>query len=320
MNGSHMLSVVVPVYREQGNIRPFLARLMPVLQSIGGTHEVIFALDPSPDATEAEIRQAIVETPHIRLLRFSRRFGQPAATMAGLMNCAGAYAVVIDVDLQDPPELIPAMVERALQGYDVIYARRSSRAGETLIKRGIAYLGYAVINRFSDVAIPRNTGDFRLVSRRVIEALRELKETHGFLRGLVAVVGFPQDEVVYQRAARHSGRGHYNRLTGSISIGLNGLVNFSNRPLQMFWIIALALLMAAAVALLATAMGLYAVDGSITLHLALAGMQFAGLGLMGEYIGRIYNEVKGRPAYIIAEKVNFRQSDGASPATPRSLE
>lgn len=305
MSGSHMLSVIVPVYREQGNIHPFLARLMPVLQSIGNAHEVIFALDPSPDATEAEIRHAIAVTPQVRLLRFSRRFGQPAATIAGLMNCAGAYAVVIDVDLQDPPELIPAMLERARQGYDVVYARRSNRAGETLVKRAIAYFGYAVIKRFSDVTIPRNTGDFRLMSRRVIEALRELKETHGFLRGLVAVVGFPQDEVVYHRAARHSGFSHYNRLTGSISIGLNGLVSFSSRPLQMFWIIALALLMAAIVALLTTAVGFYAVDGSMTLHLALAGMQFAGLGLMGEYIGRIYNEVKGRPAYIIAEKVNF---------------
>lgn len=315
-----MLSVVVPVYREEGNIRPFLTRLLPVLESTGCSYEVIFVLDPALDATEAEIREAICGDSNIRLLIFSRRFGQPAATMAGLMHCLGDHAVVIDVDLQDPPELIPAMLEKALQGRDVVYARRRSRAGETLVKRAIASCGYALIDRWSEVPIPRDTGDFRLISRRVIEELRQLKETHGFLRGLVAVIGFPQDEVLYDRAARHSGHGHYNRLTGSIRIGLNGLVSFSSRPLQMLWAVALALVLAAIAFLLGRGAGLLSVDGAIVLHLALAGLQFAGLALIGEYIGRIYDEVKGRPAYIIAEKVNFCQPENRAAAPPKREE
>lgn len=320
MTGRRMLSVVVPVYREEGNIAPFLTRLVPVLRSTGIRYEVIFALDPSSDATEAEIRRAITDDPGIRMLRFSRRFGQPAATIAGLMNCSGDHAVVIDADLQDPPELIPAMLEKALQGSDVIYARRRSRAGETLVKRAVAFCGYALINRWSEVPIPRDTGDFRLVSRRVIEELRLLKETHGFLRGLVAVVGFPQDEVLYDRAARHSGHGHYSRLTGSIRIGLNGLVSFSSRPLQVMWAVALALLLAAMMLAFGSLAGLVAAGSAIILHFALAGLQFAGLALMGEYVGRIYDEVKGRPTYIVAERVNFSQAENGPLAPANSDE
>lgn len=320
MSGATALSVIVPVYLEEGNIDPFLARLVPALLSMGINYEIIFALDPALDATEAEIRQAIMDNPRIRMLRFSRRFGQPAATMAGLMNCTGSHAVVIDVDLQDPPELIPEMLKKAQQGFDVVYARRRSRAGETPMKRVIASAGYALINRWSEVRIPRDTGDFRLLSRRVIEALRGLKETHGFLRGLVAVVGFPQDEVIYDRAPRHSGLGHYNRLTGSIRIGVNGLVSFSSKPLQTLWAVAVALLVAAAVTLLAKATGFLPLEGSVVLHLALAGLQFAGLGLISEYIGRIYDEVKGRPPYIIAEKVNFAQAVVGSSAEANTEE
>ena len=312
MTGAPKLSVIVPVFREEGSVRPFLARLVPVLASIGAPYEIIFALDPAPDGTETEIRRAIGENPQIRLLLFSRRFGQPAATMAGLMNCSGEHAVVIDIDLQDPPELIPAMLEKALQGSDVIYARRRSRAGETLMKRAIASAGYTLINRWSEAPIPRDTGDFRIVTRRVIEELRKLKETHGFLRGLVAVVGFPQDEVLYDRAARHSGRGHYNRLSGSMRIGLNGLVSFSSRPLQMLWVVALMMMLVQAMVLLGWACGLIAPNLSVLLHLFLAALQFAGLALLGEYVGRIYDEVKGRPAYIIAEKVNFTQMECGS--------
>jgi len=149
------------------------------------------------------------------------------------LTCTGDTCVVIDVDLQDQPELIEQLHAKLAEGCDVVYAKRRSRKGETLIKRIISYFGYAVINRLSDVQIPRNTGDFRIMTRRVIEELRRLNESHGFLRGLVAYVGFRQAYVEYDRDERVAGTGNYNRLTGSLKIGLNGLISFSSRPLQV---------------------------------------------------------------------------------------
>ena len=219
------ISIVVPVYREEKNIRPFLARLEPVLEKIG-SYEILFCLDPSPDDTEAVILEEVNRNPNIKLLVFSRRFGQPAATMAGILSCTGETCVVIDVDLQDQPELIEQLHAKLAEGYEVVYAKRRSRKGETLIKRIISCFGYAVINRLSDVQIPRNTGDFRIMTRRVIEELRRFNESHGFLRGLVAYVGFKQAYVEYDRDERFAGAGNYNRLTGSLKIGLNGLIGF----------------------------------------------------------------------------------------------
>ena len=227
------LSIVVPIYREEANIRPFLARTEQVLAKMGVSYEIVFALDPSPDRTEDVIVQEINSNSSIRLLVFSRRFGQPAATMAGILTCTGETCVVLDVDLQDPPELIGKLYAKLHEGYEVVYAKRRSRKGETLAKRLISYVGYAAINRLSDVEIPRNTGDFRIMTRRVIEQLRRLNEAHGFLRGLVAYVGFRQAFIEYDRDERYAGKGNYNRLTGSLKIGLNGLISFSRRPLQL---------------------------------------------------------------------------------------
>ena len=187
---SIVLSIVVPVYKEANNIRPFLQRTEAVMAKMNVSYEVIFALDPSPDDTEAVILQEINRNPAVKLILFSRRFGQPAATMAGILNCIGEKCVVIDVDLQDPPELIEGLYNKMAEGYEVVYAMRTSREGETLMKRAVSYFGYTVINRLSDVQIPRNTGDFRIMSRRVVEELRRLSEIprvparHGRLRRL----------------------------------------------------------------------------------------------------------------------------------------
>lgn len=183
---------MVPVYKEEHSIRPFLARIEPVLAGISERYEIVFCLDPSPDRTEDMIQAEIQRDRRIKLVVFSRRFGQPAATMAGVALARGAATVVIDVDLQDPPELIADMHARMQDGFDVVYARRRSRKGETLVKRVISHVGYSVIHRLGDVDIPRNTGDFRIMSRRVCEELSRLNEGHGFLRGLVAYVGFPR--------------------------------------------------------------------------------------------------------------------------------
>jgi len=306
------ISVIVPVYKEELNIRPFLARMEKVFDHMGKSYEIIFALDPSPDRTEEIILEEINRNPKIKLMVFSRRFGQPAATMAGIFSCAGETCVAIDVDLQDQPELIEQLYARLIEGYEVVYAKRRFRKGETLTKRLISHVAYALINRLSDVQIPRNTGDFRIMTRRVIEELRRLNESHGFLRGLVAYVGFKQTFIEYDRDERYAGKGNYNRLTGSFKIGLNGLIGFSSKPLFMmsiagFVLAGMSFLLGAWYVLLKL-VGINISSGLSTTVLVVsffAGVQLLGLGLIGEYVGRIYDEVKHRPMYIVDRQVNF---------------
>lgn len=311
-----LISIVVPVYKEEANIRAFLNRTEGVMAHMGVSYEIIFALDPSPDNTEGVILEEINRNPNIKLLVFSRRFGQPAATMAGILTCTGGACVVIDVDLQDQPELIEQMYAKLNESYEVVFARRRSRKGETLVKRTISHLGYSVINKLSDVQIPRNTGDFRIMTRRVIEELRRLNESHGFLRGLVAYIGFKQTFIEYDRDERYAGAGNYSRLTGSLKIGLNGLISFSSRPLFMMSVGGFAL--AGLSFLLGTwyviqkLIGIDLTPGLSTTVLLVsffAGMQLFGLGLIGEYVGRIYDEVKRRPMYIVDRKVNFGEKE-----------
>lgn len=307
------LSVVVPVYKEAGSITPFLERLEPVLAQIGA-HEIIFCLDPSPDATEAVIEAHIRRNSAISMLVMSRRFGQPAAVMAGLRQARGEYVVVIDVDLQDQPELIVTLYQKAIQeNCEVVYAKRRSREGETAVKCAVSAFGYWLINNLSGINIPKNTGDFRIMSRRVVDELCSLKEGHGFLRGLVAFVGFKQAEVEYDRDARHAGSGHYNRYLGSLKIGFNGLVGFSNKPLSLVLLLGFAIAFFSAILALWMVFSKFVVGteyptGIPTLTilvLFMGGVQLVCIGIVGEYIGRIYDEVRGRPMYIIERKVNI---------------
>ena len=302
----------MPVYKEESSILPFLTRVEKVFESLNISYEIIFALDPSPDNTELVIMSELSRNPNIKLLVFSRRFGQPAATMAGILACTGETCVVIDVDLQDQPELIEQMYSKLKEGYEVVYAQRRSRKGETMIKRVISHVGYSVINKLSDVQIPRNTGDFRIMTRRVIEELRSLNESHGFLRGLVAYVGFKQTFIEYDRDERFAGKGNYNRLTGSFKIGLNGLISFSSRPLFLMsitgFILAGLSFLLGIWYVFQKVIGLELTPGLSTTVLVVSffsGVQLLGLGLIGEYVGRIYDEVKQRPMYIIDRKINF---------------
>jgi len=311
-----LISIVVPVYKEEANIRPFLERTEAVMANMGVSYEIIFALDPSPDNTEGVILEEINRNPSIKLLVFSRRFGQPAATMAGILSCTGETCLVIDVDLQDQPELIEPLYAKLDEGYEVVYAKRRSRKGETLVKRIISHLGYSVINKLSDVQIPRNTGDFRIMTRRVIEELRRLNESHGFLRGLVAYVGFKQAFIEYDRDERYAGVGNYNRLTGSLKIGLNGLISFSSRPLFVMsiggFILAGLSFLLGAWYVIQKLIGIDLTPGLSTTVLVVsffAGVQLLGLGLIGEYVGRIYDEVKRRPMYIVDRQVNFERGE-----------
>ncbi len=300
------LSVVVPVYNEAGNIPEFVRRLVPLIEDQVDGYEIIFALDPSTDGSDDIIRELRAANPAVKLLVFSRRFGQPMATMAGLEHSSGQAVVVMDVDLQDPPELVVEMLAKWREGFDVVYAQRRRRDGETIVKKVVASVGYKLINRFGDVDIPPNTGDFRLMDRRVVDEVVRLREVHGFLRGLVAVVGFRQTSIQFDRPARHAGQGNYNAFVGSLRIGLNGLICFSTALLNLSTIIgflaALASFVTAIVYGCLKLSGVHFPLGNPTIViivLFIGGVQLICLGIMGQYVGRIYEEVKARPRYII---------------------
>jgi dolichol-phosphate mannosyltransferase len=228
-----LLSLVVPVYKEEKNIPEFLRRLRPILAGVTEDYEIIFSLDPSPDRTEDVILEARATDSRIKLLKFSRRFGQPMATLAGLEYSSGDAVIVMDVDLQDPPELVQEMVAKWREGFDVVLPQRRQRTGEPWIKKLVAATGYKVINKIADVRIPPNTGDFRLMARRVVQEVVKLKESHGFLRGMVAVVGFKQAIIPFDRPSRFAGETNYNRFFGSLRIGFNGIFCFSTYALSL---------------------------------------------------------------------------------------
>lgn len=309
------LSVIVPVYNEEENVPVFLARTEKVLADLASDWEILFVLDPCPDGTERVILEHRAREPRIKLLKMSRRFGQPAATLAGLHWATGDACVVIDVDLQDPPELIPELVARFRDGFDVAYAQRLSRKGEPLLRKVVATIAYRVINRISTVPIPRDTGDFRLLSRRVVDELKTLKEGHGYLRGLVGFVGYRQTAVPYHREERVAGRTKYP-LTGSLRIGLNGLVCFSSVPLQLVSAFGGLLLAAGFAALVLWILGVilgwsWRVPGLVSLVLVLSGFQALALGILGEYIGRIYDEVRERPLFLVESAHGFSGRNAA---------
>jgi dolichol-phosphate mannosyltransferase len=310
------LSVVIPAYREEANIEPVYERLAAVLDRLELEWELIFSVDPYPDRTEELILALRERDPRVKMLRFSRRFGQPMATLAGLAAASGDAAVVIDCDLQDPPELIPELVARWRTGFDVVYAQRRTRAGETVPKRIVSWAGYKVIRRIAEVDIPPHTGDFRLMSRRVVDNVVALKESHGFLRGLVGLVGFRQTSVLYDRDPRAGGTSKYNRLWGSLVIGLNGVVGFSRYPLHLISILGLlfsGLSFLFAVVYLTLKIGGFPFPiGNPTIVIVVtffSGIQLLSLGVMGEYVGRIYDETRERPKFIIESRYGFDDGD-----------
>ncbi len=307
-----MLSIVVPAFNEQDNISSVYQRLSRVMTEIGLEWELIFSVDPCTDRTEEQILALRTRDPRVKMLRFSRRFGQPMATIAGLEASSGDAVVVIDCDLQDPPELIAAMVAKWREGYDVVYAQRRTRAGETLAKRVVSAVGYRLIKRIAEVDIPPNTGDFRLMSRRVVRNIVALKETHGFLRGLVGLVGFRQTSILYDRDPRAGGASKYNRFWGSLVIGLNGIVGFSRYPLHLISLGGIGL--SAFAFLLGVTYGTLQVVGQafpvgnptiVIVVCFFSGLQLLSLGVIGEYVGRIYDESRQRPKYIVESRYGW---------------
>jgi dolichol-phosphate mannosyltransferase len=309
------ISVVIPAFNEELNVEAAYDRLSRVLDGAGLTWELIFSVDPSTDRTEEMILSLRERDSRVKMVRFSRRVGQPMATLAGMELAAGGAVVVIDCDLQDPPELIPQLVDRWRDGFDVVYAQRRSRAGETLPKRIVSNVGYRLIRRIAEVEIPPNTGDFRLMSRRVVANVVALKESHGFLRGLVGLVGFRQTSVVYDREPRAAGSSKYNRFLGSMLIGLNGIIGFSRYPLQMISLGGIGLAgLAFALGVSYGALKLAGQNfpiGNPTVVIAIcffSGLQLLSLGVMGEYVGRIYDEVRDRPKFIVESSYGWEDS------------
>jgi glycosyltransferase involved in cell wall biosynthesis len=318
------LSIVVPVYNEERNVPEFLRRVVPLLEPVTADFEIIFSMDPSTDATEQVILEQRGKDPRIKLIKFSRRFGQPMSVLAGMQYARGDAVVVIDVDLQDPPELIVQMLSKWREGYDVVMAQRRTREGENLLKRIVSYLGYKLINRIASVEIPPNTGDFRLMSRRVVNEVCRLKECHGFLRGMVALVGFRQTSLQFDRPARFAGKTKYNRFFGSLRIGVNGIVGFSNYMLTLsstigFIIALIAFLLAVVYAVMKLAGAPFPMGNPtiVILLLFIGGTQLIAIGILGEYIGRIYEEVRQRPKFIIDRLEGISVNDGGDINPPQ---
>jgi len=312
-----LVSIVTPVYNEVDNIRPFVDQMSGALAETGCEWEIVFVADPCTDGTIELIQELGVADPRIKLVELTRRFGQPTATLAGLDFASGDAVIVMDVDLQDPPRVATEMVQRWHQGAKLVLGQRSTRTGEPLMKKAVARSGYAFLSRFSEVPIPENTGDFRLMDRSVVQRVQMFPETHGFLRGLVALVGYQPEVVYFDRPARHSGQTKYNRWLGSVRIGLNGVVGFSTALLNLA---TLTGVLSAALAAL-TAMGYFVATlvgfpfpiGNPTiviLLLLLGGLILMSLGILGMYVGRIYDEVKRRPRYIVRSTMNMRRYDG----------
>jgi polyisoprenyl-phosphate glycosyltransferase len=322
MNGKRKpsrLSVVVPIYAEEENLPQFLQRSLPVFESVTPEFEIIFAMDPSTDRTEEIILAHRDKDSRIKLLKFSRRVGQPMATLAGMQYATGDAVIVMDVDLQDPPELVPEMVAKWREGFDVVMAQRKNRTDENLVKKVVNTWGYKLINQIANPPIPPDTGDFRLMSRRVVDEINKLRECHGFLRGLVAFVGFKQTSIFFDRPPRFAGKGNYNRFWGSLRIGLNGIVCFSSFLLTLsstcgFLIAGFSMIMGIVYALMKICGFPFPIGNPtiVILILFMGGIQLISVGILGEYIARIYEEVKQRPKFIVDRAVGFT----AAPAEP----
>ncbi|MDR1166481.1 MAG: glycosyltransferase family 2 protein [Deltaproteobacteria bacterium] len=314
------LSLVVPVFNEESSIPIYLEKVREVLKGVGEDYEIIFAMDPSTDRTEEIVTAANREDGRVKLLKFSRRFGQPGAIWGGLAYSTGRAVIVMDVDLQDPPEVIADLVAVWREGkYKVAIPQRRSREGDNIVKRIVAYCAYWFINKTAIVEIPRNCGDFRLLDREVVTELLRLKETNAFLRGLTAVVGYKYKLVPFDRKPRAGGEGKYFRFTGGIFIGFNGVIAFSGALLRLMtfagFIMAGLAIVAALVLLVGKVTGWYQfATGLATLavfFLFLTGCQFVGMGILGAYIGRIYEETKRRPIFIVEEAVGFKEAQGS---------
>ncbi|MCU0493232.1 MAG: glycosyltransferase family 2 protein [Chloroflexaceae bacterium] len=314
--GQPVISVVAPVYNEEQLLPEFYRRMVAVLESLGEPFELVLVNDGCRDRSPEIMRQIHDADGRVKVVNFSKNFGHQLAITAGTDYAQGQAVVVIDSDLQDPPEVIPELVARWREGYHVVYAQRAERAGETWFKRVTASAFYRLIDRITNVNIPVDTGDFRLMDRKVVDALKRMREHHRFMRGLSAWVGFKQIGVPYKRDARKAGETKYP-FRKMLRFALDGITSFSYLPLQLatylgFGVAALSFLFLILVMVLRLVNPgepqdaiFYGQATTLVAVLFIGGVQLIFLGVIGEYLGRIYTEVKGRPLYIVAEALGF---------------
>lgn len=309
--GRPEISLVVPVYNEEEAIPLFLERVTPIIEQISPRWEMVFVNDGSSDRTFSVLREANRQDSRVKILDFSRNFGKEIALTAGIDHSTGRAVVPIDVDLQDPPELIVEMVAKWREGYDVVLAARKDRSSDSWAKRSTASAFYRVMGRLSSVDIPSNVGDFRLMDRRAVEVLCQYRERQRFMKGLFASLGFRQVVVEYARPERSAGETKFRplRLWG---LALEGIISFSTTPLKIWTYIG------ASCALLSTIYMLWIIGKTLvlgnpvpgyaslmTVMLFMNGIMLTGLGVIGEYVARIFNEVKARPLYIVREQIGL---------------
>jgi len=320
------LSVVVPVYNEMEVLPEFHRRVCAVLATLDMNCQIIYVNDGSTDGTLEIIHELDARQVRVQLVDLSRNFGKEIALTAGLDHADSDAVVVIDADLQDPPELIPELIEHWLDGYDVVYAKRTQRDGEGVVKRATALLFYRLMQKVSRVAIPEDTGDFRLLSRRAVDAIKQLREQHRFMKGLFAWIGYPQKAVPYRRAGRFAGSTKWNYWK-LWNFALEGITSFTGGPLKVATYAGLAS------ALAALSYGAYFVvrtllygnpvpgyPSLVVIVLFLGGVQLLSIGIIGEYLARLFDESKKRPLYFLKNGRSAAPFRLAAPGVAAALE
>ncbi|HEX7168183.1 MAG TPA: glycosyltransferase family 2 protein [Acidimicrobiales bacterium] len=316
MNTRPLVSVVCPVFNEEDVVEAFVDRATAALDAIADAadYELLFVDDGSSDGSGDLLRKFADRHPKVRLIELSRNFGHQLAITAGIDEAAGDAVVVIDTDLQDPPEVIPEMVALWREGrYKVIYGQRAQRKGESGFKLVTARVFYRLLNRLSDVDLPVDAGDFRLMDRAVVDVLKGMRETNRYMRGMVAWVGYPQTAIEYDRDSRYAGRTKYT-LWKMLRFALDGITSFSEKPLRIATQTGLLVTLASALFAIYTVFRkIYAPSFALpgwaslmTAALFLGGVQLLSIGVLGEYVARIFRETKGRPLYVIADRVSGR--------------
>jgi glycosyltransferase involved in cell wall biosynthesis len=317
-SGDVEISVVVPLYNEELNIDYLFERLLSVLSRLDTRYEIVCVNDGSKDNTIGCLIEHHHQNPKIKVVNLSRNYGKEIALSAGLDYANGNAVIPIDADLQDPPELIAELVDKWREGYDVVYATRRSRQGESWVKRFTANVFYRTIDSLSQVPIPRNTGDFRLLDRRVVDALKQMPERNRFMKGLFAWVGFKQTSVIYDRPPRYKGETKWNYWK-LWNFAIDGITSFSFLPLKVWSYVGLLVsipsLFYASFLVIRTLVFGIDIPGYASIMVAvlfLGGVQLVSLGVLGEYLGRVYEEVKGRPLYLVRESYGFDSNQAVS--------
>lgn len=310
-----LISIVGPVYNEEALLEEFCTRMVGVLDELGEPFELVLVNDGSRDRSPAILRRMHERDPRVKMLSFSRNFGLQAALTAGLDHARGQAIVVMDTDLQDPPEVVPQLLAKWREGYQLVYAQRAERAGETWFKKATASAFYRLIARITSIAIPVDTGEFRLMDRKVVDALTKMREYNRFMRGMSVWVGYKQTGIIYERDARKAGETKFS-FTKMLRLALDGITSFSYLPLQLatylgFTTALLSLVILVAVMLLRIFIPdfFYGQASTLVSVLFIGSVQLIFLGIIGEYLGRIYDEVKQRPLYIVAEELGFEPEE-----------